>query len=271
MQSQGRPTHPLTGCLIVFVLLWQSLFLPVAGLPISIVCTYDTRHALSGLKGDFGVGWTLSTTNVSLQKSGPIGGSEDRLVWQEKRQGSSYSVTPTWPRLVTITLPDGQVYNFAAQLNPSSQGIFPISGGTVEFKAQRGTKGKLKAVGTDGFVYLDGTTGLIRLRTDSGDDDEGGEGGVFNPSEFVLTLPSGVEIDVKESSDGTGASMQWIKDTNGNVTRFGYAGIRTYGSDGRELRAALSGRTTQSVAGATINRLERVEQSHCANELGAGR
>src|SRR5262249_45902722 len=53
-----------------FTLSFNDLTIPVAGLPITIVRTYDSRDKRVG---DFGVGWTLSLTNVRIEKTGIIG------------------------------------------------------------------------------------------------------------------------------------------------------------------------------------------------------
>lgn len=241
-----------------FTLSFNDITLPVAGLPISIVRTYDTRDALAGRKGDFGPGWTLSTNNVRLQKNGKVGvGRDDERVWQTKRGGGFGGFTlaayPIKPRIVTVTLPDGQVLSFSARLNPQSAATYGgIQERELEWVAQKGTRAKLKSVdeSTVSFSesYRDAAGRVVLIYPiggGGGDDDDpfGDDGGGFDDSnpfdsrEFELEMPSGVTMRL---SEGQGReALQWIKDLNGNVTRFGKAGIRTYAPDGTELRAAL--------------------------------
>src|SRR5439155_52987 len=53
-----------------FTLSFSDLKVPVAGVPIEIVRTYDSRDRRSN---DFGVGWSLDIRNVRLQKSRNLG------------------------------------------------------------------------------------------------------------------------------------------------------------------------------------------------------
>jgi len=52
---------------------------PVAGIPIEIIRTYDSRDKRVG---DFGVGWQLGLRDIRLQKSVPLGRH-----WQETFTG----------------------------------------------------------------------------------------------------------------------------------------------------------------------------------------
>ena len=90
--------------------------MPVAGLPIQVIRTYDSRDKRSG---DFGVGWTLGISNVRLEKSANVG-----KLWDETVTGTvipNYCLQATRQKTVTITFPDGKQYRFNTVTTPSCQ------------------------------------------------------------------------------------------------------------------------------------------------------
>jgi len=50
-----------------FTISFNDLTVPMPGLPIQIVRTYDSRQ--KDIVGDFGPGWALSLANIRLQKT----------------------------------------------------------------------------------------------------------------------------------------------------------------------------------------------------------
>ena len=97
-----------------------DLTVPVAGVPIDVIRTYDSRDKR---KGDFGVGWNLGMRNMRLQESGLLGEG-----WQTTVSGGilkNYCIQPTKPHIVTITMPDTLVYKFEATLTPQCSQVFP--------------------------------------------------------------------------------------------------------------------------------------------------
>ncbi|MBI3651515.1 MAG: hypothetical protein HY231_10895, partial [Acidobacteria bacterium] len=80
---------------------------PVAGLPIEVVRSYDSRDKRTG---DFGVGWQLGITNVRLEKAAALG-----RFWNETYTGGfipRYCLQPSKAHLITITFGDGRVFKF---------------------------------------------------------------------------------------------------------------------------------------------------------------
>jgi hypothetical protein len=185
-----------------FTMSFDDLTLPVAGIPVTVTRTYDSRDTR---KGDFGIGWSLSVSDVRLQKNGPVGGYEDAFLWQQRKAGFNYTVAPRKPRIVTVPLPGGQVYSFRAGLSPSGQSFYPVQAANVVWSAQPGTKARLRAVGdTYVSIYGDGYVGAVALWNDSGDDEFGdgcGAGGIYDPKEWELTLPDGRVLHLNENGD----------------------------------------------------------------------
>ncbi|MBI3651403.1 MAG: hypothetical protein HY231_10325, partial [Acidobacteria bacterium] len=90
-----------------FTLAFADLSVPVAGLPIEVVRSYDSRDKRTG---DFGVGWQLGITNVRLEKAAALG-----RFWNETYTGGfipRYCLQPSKAHLITITFGDGRVFKF---------------------------------------------------------------------------------------------------------------------------------------------------------------
>ena len=86
----------------------------MAGIPIQVIRTYDSRDKR---KGDFGVGWTLDSRNARVQRAV----SRQRLAGhRQQRFPTKLCIVATRPHIVTITMPTNEVYKFEATLGPSA-------------------------------------------------------------------------------------------------------------------------------------------------------
>ncbi|MCB1555584.1 MAG: tandem-95 repeat protein [Xanthomonadales bacterium] len=103
-----------------FSITFEEVSVPVAGIPVTVTRTYDTRRARKSL--DFGYGWTVDATGVRLQESRRPG-----LAWTAERNGGPLSTTwcfaPLGAPMVTVRLPDGGVAKFRAKAVPECQDI----------------------------------------------------------------------------------------------------------------------------------------------------
>jgi RHS repeat-associated protein len=93
-----------------FSIAFEDLKVPVAGIPISITRTYDSRDARVG---DFGPGWRIALNNIRVQKNRNLGTGW----WQTLQAGTGiqfYHVEPLQERIVTVTMPDGETHRFRA-------------------------------------------------------------------------------------------------------------------------------------------------------------
>jgi RHS repeat-associated protein len=187
----------------VFSLAFADLSVPVAGFPIQITRSYDSRDKGNG---DFGVGWRLSLANVRLQKNHNLG-----LAWQETFVYSGflpqYCVQPTIPTVVTATFPDGRVYSFQTSVAQTCQLAGPISADTLTFVQQPGPANTAGATLTPldgGSVLVDGVIpGPASLI--------GFDGNIYNPTAFQLKTAQGVTYVIDQALGVTSVS-----DTNGN-------------------------------------------------------
>ncbi|MDQ3814694.1 MAG: hypothetical protein M3347_12180, partial [Armatimonadota bacterium] len=183
---------------------------------------------------------TLDLNNIRLQKNGGVGSKDpldndpNQRAWEQVRLGSGFVPTyvvrprPKKARVVTITLPDGQVFNFTARFSPSQQAFYPLEGGNIDWVPQPGTKGRLQAV-DGGYVTCSDVSGPIALLDD--------EGQVYDPQEFLLTLPDGRQFAVKEGQVREGGGIQWMRDVAGNRLTFERDGIASQAPDGRVVRS----------------------------------
>jgi RHS repeat-associated protein len=213
----------------VFTLSFNDLSVPVAGLPIQVVRTYDSRD--KGV-GDFGVGWRLSLSNARLQKNHPIGQS-----WQETVTVSSgfpqYCLQPTSNTVVTVTLPDGKVYSFQPVSSPQCQLDAPITDPTITYTQIQG------AAGTNGatLVSTDGGAAVVNGDLPGAVSLSGFDGNTYNPTIFKLTTAQGQSFVIDQQLGITS-----LTDTNGNTLTFTANGIQSSAGKGIAFARDSQGR-----------------------------
>lgn len=166
---------------------FKDLSVPVGGLAIDVIRTYDTLEKRSG---DFGYGWTLGLRNVRIEKAGIIGKH-----WQQTVQGGlipTYCLRPTRPTTVSVVLPDGKVYKFEARASKQAtvirdecQGGGPITAPSVWYRPMPGTSGKLESLEPNDVVAVyDSLPGPVELRNFGSLD-------LYNPKLFRFTHQDG--------------------------------------------------------------------------------
>ncbi|MEW6127269.1 MAG: PKD domain-containing protein, partial [Acidobacteriota bacterium] len=213
-----------------FTLAFSDLNVPVAGLPMEIIRSYDSRDKRTG---DFGVGWQLGIKNVRLEKSAPIG-----RFWQQTLTPGlipKYCLEPSRQHLITITFGDGRVYKFAAVPAPQCQNVAPLTASTITYQAVPGTAGTagatLTAVG-GGDVLVDGPSeGSVNLVTTNG---------LYNPRVFELTLAEGMKLVIEQ-----GVGLRSMSDLNGNTLTINANGIIHSSGKSISFTRDAEGRITQ--------------------------
>jgi fibro-slime domain-containing protein/RHS repeat-associated protein len=215
-----------------FSLSYTDLQVPMAGMPISVVRTYDSRDKR---RGDFGVGWTLNVKNARVEKTGELGAK-----WEETVSAGflpTYCLQPTAAPYVTITFPDGRVYKFQARVSTQCQLVLPFEFITLGFQqlpttaATRGaTLTALDA--TDAFVNgaVPGDVELIDTDTFE----------IYNPTKFRLTTADGYVYVIDQKS-----GVQEMTDPNGNRLTINGGGITHSSGKGVAFTRDSQGRITQ--------------------------
>ncbi|MEO7411822.1 MAG: Ig-like domain-containing protein [Opitutaceae bacterium] len=212
-----------------FSLAFEDLKLPLAGIPITITRTYDSRDARVG---DFGPGWRLALANVRVQKNRNLG-----LDWFQTLQSGStfqfYYVEPQRERLVTVTMPDGESHRFRAgafvkwrDQDPDAASFARVvRTGKIRFYPVGDTTATLEPLDAasqlmDGFYV--GGTGVQTLTID--DPSVGDAGITFNPTRFRLTTKEGTVFIVDETlgllsmNDLSGNALVLNRDPANRVT-----------------------------------------------------
>ncbi len=189
-----------------FRLSFEDMTIPVAGIPITIVRTYDTLR--SDRDGDFGYGWRMEYRSTDLRTSLPKSGLEDLGIHTPFKPGTK----------VYLTLPGGQRQGFT--FTPEIR-VLPGFGrgnnlvlASPRFTPDRGNTSTLSAGGGQllvnefGELYASGGIPWNPAAADFG-------GG------YTLTTADGVRYRI----DGTTGLMQTATDRNGNTLTFTDAGI----------------------------------------------
>ncbi|MBI4700576.1 MAG: PKD domain-containing protein, partial [Deltaproteobacteria bacterium] len=122
---------------------FMDLDVPVTGLPIQLLRTYDSRDRE---RGDFGAGWTLGIRNVRVEKSGVTGRHWYHSV-QDLGYFTQYCLIPSKAAAVTVTLPGGKVYRFRAKSEPECQLLEPITTPDIVWTSESYPDAKLVAAG----------------------------------------------------------------------------------------------------------------------------
>jgi RHS repeat-associated protein len=214
----------------LFTLSFNDLSVPVAGLPMQVIRTYDSRDKRVG---DFGVGWTLSLNNIRLEKSVNLG-----RFWNETVDNGlfpRFCLNPSRAHLVTVTFPDGKVYKFAAATSPQCQTIDAVRFATVSYVQQPGTAGtagaSLVAVGNNDVIVDGGIPGSVNLVGDSG---------LYNPRVFQMTTAEGLKYVIEE-----GVGLRSMTDLNGNTLTISSSGIIHSSGKSITFTRDTQGRITQ--------------------------
>jgi RHS repeat-associated protein len=213
-----------------FTISFSDLSTPVAGLPIEVVRTYDSRDKR---QGDFGVGWTLGIRNVRVQESRAMGAK-----WLgEVSPGfvPTYCVTAARPHVVTVTVGDSRVYKFEAVLTPGNgcQLGAPLREVTIGFRPLPGTNASLAVVGAEPLLVPGPFPGAFDLL-------DGNTVAAADYDQYQLTLEDGTALIIDQR-----AGLQRMTDTNGNTLTITPGGVIHSSGKSITFTRDAQGRITQ--------------------------
>ena len=212
-----------------FTVSFNDLTVPVAGLPIRVIRTYDSRNKLAG---DFGVGWTLDLKTVRLDESTVAGDK-----WNATTTGGAfptYCIQPAKAHMVTVTLADGTNFTFDLTLTPQCQQLVPPDQVAIGFSARPGSTASLAVLGGNLALVqasFPGTAQLYDLNT----------GQLFDANRYRLTLPDGRMLDINQTTGG----LEKMTDLNGNSLTVSAAGIIHSSGKSVSFTRDLTGRIAQ--------------------------
>lgn len=189
----------------LFTLTYQDLYLPVAGIPLTVTRTYDSRD--KG-QGDFGIGWRLGFKTLRISESAVMGAG-----WQSIYQSLNYALVPGNSHFVSITLPDGEVENFDLALTPNTSVIVPITTLQASYVPESGTIGTLTSLDNTNLIIADSQPGPITLLDDT-------TLNTFDPVHYQYTTVNGTKINLDRN-----LGVTQVTDRNGNSVTYGFGGI----------------------------------------------
>ncbi len=195
----------------------EDLSIPVAGIPITVSRTYDTRKRMQDL--DFGYGWTVDYQSVKVEENIKLG-----LNWTQTSSGGfipNVCIEPVGNHVVTVTLPDGKVEEFDMGVSPSCSPLYLLYVDPV-FTARPGTTSTLVAENVGQLYYNGGT--LLDM----------GFVETYDPSRYTLTTVEGYVYALDQNF-----GIRTVTDPNGNTLTYSSAGITH--SSGKSVSFARDG------------------------------
>lgn len=187
----------------------EDINVPLAGIPIVVSRTYDTRQKHQSL--DFGYGWSVDYQNVRLHESRTPG-----EFWQLNQYATGplgtllrYCVEPQGAPLVTVTLPNGDVERFEIAADPVCNDIVPILDVTLNFTPVGDTQSTLEALNDNTARLINGA--LM---------EDGSFSQPVDPSRYRLTTRAGYQYFLDQD-----LGVEQIIDPNGHTLTYSSSGI----------------------------------------------
>ncbi len=184
-----------------------DLTLPVAGMDLSIYRAYDSRNKT---KGDFGVGWTLASGDITVQESSVAGDG-----WSIGKSGGflpTYYFIEDVAHTVTVRYPSHHTERYSMRLDPEQQLLYPYETATAWWEAVPGTFSTLTALADNDLWVLSGQPGPASL-LDSGFEP-------YDPDRYRVQTRDGYTLVVSQ-----GSGLESITDPSGNTLAFNPGGI----------------------------------------------
>lgn len=191
-------------------LTFQDLDVPVSGIPIEVLRSYDSRDKS---RGDFGFGWRLDVNRVRVHESSVMG-----RAFTAQNNGSfipTWCIVPARNVVITVVTPDGVVHRFRPVAEDSCALFSPPDFATIRLEPIGGTSSSLTMAGGSDVLVQQGESGGWELWSSSDGDFQ-----LLDPRRFTLTLSDGRKLSF-DQFDG----FESIRDPNGNQLTFGPGGI----------------------------------------------
>ncbi|MBX3024521.1 PASTA domain-containing protein [bacterium] len=207
-----------------FTLRYEDLTVPVSGIPVQVVRTYDSRDKRGG---DFGIGWHLDVQTVRATAARVLGRG-----WSVQRPGLGFVLVPGGDHVVSVTLPGGRIESFEMQLSPSSSLFVPLTRLQATFTPRPGSRGALESLDNNSLLIADPQPGPVTLL----DDETLNE---YHPDRFRYTAPDGTQYVVSRSRGG-----ERVRDPQGNEVTVGPNGISHSAGPSVQFTRDAQGRIT---------------------------
>ncbi|MFN7783664.1 MAG: Ig-like domain-containing protein, partial [Lysobacterales bacterium] len=170
-----------------FSISFEDVSVPVAGIPVSVTRTYDTR--VRHKRQDFGHGWSLDYQNVRVQESRTPGFGWSLNTYPSGPLGliPNYCVESALGNVVSIVLGDGRVEKFKVKATPACNQAIPLLDVTFVFEPTDGARGRLETVAPVGGRLVNGSIADLA---------DGGQ--IADPNNYRYIDPEGREYRVDQ-------------------------------------------------------------------------
>ncbi|MDE7156492.1 MAG: hypothetical protein K2O02_00730 [Lachnospiraceae bacterium] len=207
----------------------------VAGVPLTVIRSYDSRNKRSG---DFGFGWSLGLQSVTLSEASDITQGYDMIQVGEKLS-TGYYMTQTQCHDVTITYGDGTSDRFRLKLSPERQALVPIYEVAISFECVTNPKLTLELDG-DNHAMVQGGQLLFEDET------------MFNSHSYILTREDGTKLYLDEKY-----GLKKLEDSNGNILTISRNAFTHSDGTGVVFTRDIQGRITKAEERKTLKNGEK--------------
>jgi RHS repeat-associated protein len=185
-----------------------DLEIPMAGIPIRVTRTYDSRRRHEPL--DFGYGWSVGYQDLKLQESRTPGAGWESYTVQSGPLNSitNFCLRPLGNMTVSVTLPDGDVERFVPKAIPECNQSSPTAPVNLGFDPVGDTQSTL-TLQANISLQLQGDSLILA-----------GNPGAYDPDFYRLTTRNGLAYSITQ-----GEGVTRIDEPNGNFLTFGTFGI----------------------------------------------
>jgi len=186
----------------------EDLNIPLAGIPVQVNRTYDSRRRNE--KRDLGYGWTIDYQNVELDTTRTLGAG---WVVNQYNSGSlgeiaEFCVEPLGALAATVTLPDGSMETFDVRAVDACNLFVVDLDVELEFIATGNTLSTLRL------------NDLTTVRLVNGNLERLGSSQVYDPALYILTTKQGFEYHLDQNF-----GISQVIDPNGNTLTYSDSGI----------------------------------------------
>ncbi len=223
----------------------DDINIPVAGIPVRVSRTYDTRRRGEALS--FGQGWSVDYQNVRIMESRKLGHYWEVVEKTYQYILNTYCIEPIGDRApyVFVETPDGELHKFDVVASigggDNCQDIDPnLVNVSFQFEAREGTFSSLQS----------NDYGLMRMNGDDLSNFDENWGVVADPSTYTLTTEEGYIYNLDQ-----GFGVRSITDPYGNQLTYGTDGVSHSSGKGISITRDTAGRI-QLITGPKGNTVE---------------
>ncbi|MCP3994433.1 MAG: RHS repeat protein, partial [bacterium] len=215
-----------------FTLSFVDLAIPLSGLDIEIIRTYDSRDKR---QGDFGVGWTLDIRQGSYRNNRRTGDGWQIVASDPPVPFPCAGSVETQSHLTVIRLSDQEVYRFRPRVVDTIPGVGRCDGRVVfEYVDGPIPGATLDILGNDLVFYLNNSVNDQLIDFDTLE--------VFEPADVRFTTRDGRIFDLNLATGVT-----HLEDPHGNALEISPQGITHSNGRGVELVRDAEGRIERIV------------------------